>query len=360
MKSLKYLMFCLFTIVFATACNKGIDPITQIAPGDDVSAPVVTISYPTEGTLLRVKEDITSLNINFNVTDDIEIQSISVKLDGTEIKNYASANFTDYRIVPRQYLYDNVTNGDHTLNIIATDASGKSTSKSVNFKKAPAYKAIYPGEIFYMPFDGDFMELISCTYPAIVGNPGVATGKHGTAYTGAADAYLTWPGTGMLGTEFTAIFWYKVNAIPDRAGILCICPPRLSDTDDDRTKGFRLFREGGATNQTIKLNVGKGTDESWFDGGATATLNPETAGWVNIAFTISATECVLYFGGQVVAHGAFTGVSWTGCDNFSIGSGAPRFIGWSHLGDASLIDELRIFNRALTQTEIQTIIAAEN
>lgn len=358
MKSLKYLIFCFITIVLAAACNKGIDPITQIAPGEDVLAPVVTISYPTEGTLLRVKEDVTSLNVNFNVSDDIEIQSISVKLDGAEIKNYSGSDFTDYRIVPRQYLYNNVANGDHTLNITATDISGKSTSKSVNFKKAPAYKPIYPGEIFYMPFDGDFMELISCTFPGVVEHPAITTGKHGTAYIGAAGDYLTWPATGMLGSEFSAAFWYKINAVPDRAGILTISPPRLSATDDDRTKGFRLFREGGATNQTIKLNVGKGSDESWFDGGASATLNPATAGWVHVAFTISSAECVVYFNGQVVAHGAFTGVSWTGCDNLSIGSGAPRFIGWSHLGDASLIDELRIFNKALTLAEIQTLFNA--
>jgi hypothetical protein len=40
-------------------------------------------------------------------------------------------------------------------------------------------------------------------------------------------------------------------------------------------------------------------------------------------------------------------------------SGAPRFTEWSHFSDLSLMDELRIFSKALTQDEIKTIIDDE-
>jgi hypothetical protein len=40
-----------------------------------------------------------------------------------------------------------------------------------------------------------------------------------------------------------------------------------NNVPEDRTKGFRLFREGSATSQRIKLNVGTGAGESWNDGG---------------------------------------------------------------------------------------------
>ena len=43
----------------------------------------------------------------------------------------------------------------------------------------------------------------------------------------------------------------------------------------------------------------------------------------------------------------------------SIGSGAPLFVDWGHLSDTGLIDELRIFNKALTETEVQTIMNNE-
>ena len=86
---------------------------------------------------------------------------------------------------------------------------------------------------------------------------------------------------------------------------------------------------------------------------------PNNNEWVHIAFTISNTECAVYFNGEVVKDGAFSGISWSGCDIMSIGSGVPRFTGWEHFSDHSLIDELRLFNKALTQEEIQTIMGAE-
>jgi hypothetical protein len=40
-------------------------------------------------------------------------------------------------------------------------------------------------------------------------------------------------------------------------------------------------------------------------------------------------------------------------------SGAPRFTEWNHKSDLSLMDELRIFSKSLTQTEVQAIYNAE-
>jgi hypothetical protein len=41
----------------------------------------------------------------------------------------------------------------------------------------------------------------------------------------------------------------------------------------------------------------------------------------------------------------------------SIGSGAPRFNEWGHLSDLSLIDEVRIYNKALPASEIERLAA---
>ena len=59
------------------------------------------------------------------------------------------------------------------------------------------------------------------------------------------------------------------------------------DTQNDRTTGFRFFRENGAEgHQRFKLNVGNGTGDAWVDGGTAADV-PNDAGWVHLAFTIS-------------------------------------------------------------------------
>ena len=319
----------------------------------DENAPVVTLKYPTEGTKIQVPELITSINIQFEVTDDIELDSISVIMDGTKLIGYRG--FKDYRRAVKEYLYDHLTNGVHVLIIKATDLTGKVTNKTINFEKKPPYTPVFAGEIFYMPFDGDYMERISFQTATKVGNPGLTDGRTGQAYAGATGAYLTYPTTGLTGSEFSAAFWYKLNATPDRAGILVIGPPDATAPTamNNRNAGFRFFRESSSGKQRFKLNVGSGSADSWFDGGTAADVDPATTtGWIHLAFTISATRCAVYINGQVVSQGSFTGVDWTGCDILSIMSGAPRFTGWDHLSDNSLMDDLRLFNRALTQTEI--------
>jgi hypothetical protein len=347
MKIYKQLILSLLTLFLALACNKGIDPISSVAPGADALAPVVTITYPAEGT--EVSDMDSSINIKFDVTDDIEIKSILLKIDGVEASNFSS--FKDYRHAILEYHHTNLTMGKHVISITATDMEGKNSTVIANFQKK-AYIPVFSGEIFYMNFDGVYVDRISYKKPTIVGNPGYAgTGVKGSnAYKGANDSYLSIPLTGLTSGDFTAAFWYKVNPSPDRSGILNVSP-----SGEDRTKGFRLFREGGAIKQRIKLNVGNGSGEVWNDG---QEINATGADWVHVAMVISGSgqKCSIYINGQESSV-PFTGaIDWTGCSSLSIGSGAPNFTYWNHKSDLSFYDELRLFNKALTQSEIQAII----
>ncbi|WP_299550549.1 LamG domain-containing protein [Seonamhaeicola sp.] len=364
----KRIMTLVVSMLVFTACDKNnIDPITEVDPGPDAGAPVITIMKPSNGFEIQVPEPITSVDIEFKVEDDIELDKIEVELDGVQIasfENEINDTFLDYRIVTREFNYDNITTGDHMLTVKATDLAGNTSMVVSNFSKKPPYTPLFNGEMFYMPFDGSFTNLISFDEATEVGSPGFAgEAKVGTnAYAGAADSYLTVPTDGMLGDEFSASFWYKVNATPDRAGILVIGPEDTDnagypDTQNDRTSGFRLFRENAGGMQRIKLNVGSGAGDSWFDGGAAADIDPASNEWVHIAFSISQTEAAVYINGEVVRQGAFSGVDWTGCDILSIMSGAPRFTGWNHRSDASFMDELRLFNTALSQSEVINLMA---
>lgn len=359
------LVIKLFCIVFllASGCQDGyIDELTRTDPGPDEAAPEVTINYPQEGAQLQVNEAVTSINIKFEVSDDIEIEAISLAIDGTEIASFSE--FKDFRRYVGEYLYDNVTNGVHELTITATDVDGKSSSKTVSFEKLPPYTPRYDGEIFYMPFNGDYMELVSITNATEVGSPGFAgEGVQGeNAYAGASGAYLTFPAAELTHEEFSAVFWFKVNATPNRAGILVIGPPDEANPDamNNRTSGFRFFREEAAGKQRFKLNVGTGEGEAWFDGGEAADVDPAADQWVHFAFTISGSEAAVYIDGQPVSQGTFDGIDWSGCDLLSIMSGAPRFTGWDHLSDESFMDELRLFEKALSQEEIQSIMETES
>jgi hypothetical protein len=350
-------MMSLVTVLFFSSCDQGIDSIKEVAPGPDMAPPVISINYPAAGLEIQVKEDVIPITIEFEVEDDIEIASISVSMDGKQIGNYT--NFKDYRrAIIDDLVYPNLENGSHSLAVSATDLEGKETTQTINFEKKEAYKPIYEGEVFYMPFNGDYAELVSVTKAAVVGSPGFAGESVAgpNAYAGTEGSYLSFPTQGLLGEEFSATFWYKLNAVPDRAGILVIGPEDTENPDaqNNRTNGFRFFRESAGENQRFKLNVGNGTGETWVDGGAAADVAPGTD-WVQMAFTISGNSAKVYIDGNLVAEAAITGVDWSGCDVLSIGSGAPRFTGWGHLADLSYIDELRIFNKELSLEEILEI-----
>lgn len=349
MKLTRYILLGFIAVFVAVSCYEGIDPISRVEPGADLTAPVIKIISPAEGYQIKVPDLVSSITIDFEVTDDIELGTVVVKINGAVIGTFNE--FKDYRRLVNQVVFNNVVIGAHVIEITATDLEGKSTTVKRNFEKVSPYNKKYDGEIFYMPFDGDYMEMISFNTAAKVGNPGFAgQGVVGeNAYKGAKDAYLTFPVAGLKNNSFSGAFWYKVNANPSRSGILTV-----GATADNRNQGFRLFREGGNTSQTIKLNVGTGAGESWNDGGA---INPAAGEWVHIAFTISPTKSVIYFNGAEIRTATLTNmIDWTGCENLVIGSGGPTFSYWDHFSDHSFIDELRFFNKELTRDEIQQII----
>lgn len=214
------------------------------------------------------------------------------------------------------------------------------------------------GQMFYMDFEDDYEDYQSLNEATVVGSPGFAVGKVGNAYAGAANSYLTFGTASLaapLSSTMTFSFWYKVNAVPDRAGILVIGPKQEgapADKQNNRSSGFRLFRENAGGKQRVKANVGNGEADSWVDGLEAADLDPENPVWKFITLVLSKEKAILYIDGVEVKSVDVT-VSWKGCDIMSIGSGAPRFTEWGHLSDQSLIDELRIYNKAMTAAEVK-------
>ena len=218
------------------------------------------------------------------------------------------------------------------------------------------------GQIFYMSFDTDYKDAVSSKEATKAGTPNFADGKIGKAYAGAQNSYLTFKLSDMVaqpGSDLTVGFWYKVNAVPDRAGLIVIGPVTegaSADAQNNRTAGFRIFRENADGKQRIKANVGNGTGDGWLDGTEKADIDPATPGWKYITLTLTKGKAVLYINAEEVAANNLSQISWYGCDIMSIGSGAPRFTEWGHLSDNSLIDDLRIYNRVLTVAEIKNIV----
>lgn len=357
MKVIKLLFIGLLGI--SIGCNEGyIDEISSVDPGSDEAAPVVNLTVPQEGMEINSANDVSIVNFAFEVSDDIELESVVVSVDGSEIKTYT--DFTDYRKLIVEYPYELGT-GDHTFSVVAKDVNGKETTTTVNFKKVNTIRELMEQAVLHLDFNEDFIDNVSETEATVVGEPSlVSEGVDGGSLQGAEGSYLTFPGAGLHSSEFSASFYLNINGTPDRAGVLVMGPEdtgnaSFPDVQNKRTNGFRFFRENGGGLQQFKLNVGNGSADSWFDGGAAARVDPTATEWVHFAFTISETQATVYIDGEIVSQGDFTGIDWTGCDLLSIMSGVPRFSEWGHHSDQSLMDELLIYDRVLTQEEIQLL-----
>jgi hypothetical protein len=347
--NIKYFSVLALFLVLAGCEREGIDPITEVDAGQDQEAPVVTINYPREGTVINEAVELSTIVIDLRVEDDIELHEVEVMVNGEEVASFTE--FPDYRIALKEVTFEGLPLGEHTVTVRATDLDGNETTQTVNFRKEPPYTPVYDNEILYMPFEGSFMDLISLTTPEQVGNPGFSDDAFAGsgAYMGATDSYLSIP-LADLGNEFTIAFWYKLDPTVERAGII------TATDDNDLNQGFRLFREseGNPDTQTIKLNVGIGDDSAWNDGGKISSVEPE---WTHITFTVSPTGTAIYFNGVLERATELSNVpiDWTGVENLVIGSGL-NFNGWGHHSDPSLIDELRIFNVALTAEQVNMMV----
>src|SRR5690606_39182037 len=116
-RALRLMLFAAISLFAAAGCEEGIDPISRVEPGPDESAPVVNIKYPIEGTEIKVAEPVTSVNIEFEATDDIELGKVTVYIDDVKIAEFT--NFKDYRRFVGEYLYEELETGDHKLTVAA-------------------------------------------------------------------------------------------------------------------------------------------------------------------------------------------------------------------------------------------------
>ncbi|MDY7394329.1 LamG-like jellyroll fold domain-containing protein [Aureibaculum sp. 2210JD6-5] len=356
-KTLKYIVLA-FIGMLAFSCQDLERPAFSDFLYD---GPVITLSNPSSSgsTVVRSTEPIAPITIEFQVEDDLGIANITVTLDGQEIANMTE--FSDNKLVTVDNLTQEVSTGSHTLTITATDTNDVVVTETAVFEKidTPPYMPMYDGEMFYMSFNGDYAEAVSGNGATEVGTPGFSgEAKVGTdAYAGAADSYLTFPAADIKSESFSAAFWYKVNADPNRAGILAMRPP-MTGGNHDLTKGFSIFREDAGGKQGIKLNVGMGAQGQWVDGGAASQIDPSIDEWVHVAFTIASDKAVVYINGEIAKESDLASpIDWTGVDLLSIMSGAPNFTQWNHNSDNSYMDELRLFNKALTQNEITRLVA---
>ena len=126
---------------------------------------------------------------------------------------------------------------------------------------------------------------------------------------------------------------------------------RLFDFGKDTTVNMFLTPRADVTSHAPRFSIttGGSGQEQQINGNAALPLNQ----WAHVAVTLEGTTGTMYVDGQVA--GTNTGMT---LNPASLDNPGNRWIGRSQYGDAPLkaaIDEFHIFNRALSEAEIQSL-----
>lgn len=369
-------------LISAFSCKDGyIDDITSIPQGEDKVAPVVTIMNPASGTVnIPFTDTQADYTFEFKVSDDIEIKTINISLDGSPLQTYNS--FLDYRNYTGKYLYKNLGLGNHTFKVDAVDLSGKTTTKTFAFNVTNVYQALYEGESFFVPFDypsTDPLKVVSDLLqntPATSNPLSLTSGVSGNGIQGANLKYISYakPNDWIKNAEsFTVSFWFKLNGQTknNNGGN---GPEHIFSipTTTDHWSGGQgmLLMETNATGTQIKFPiVDKTKADKWFNWeGADAIPGIADNKWRHCALVYDAvtSKMTLYIDGVANAkqvawdnHGSIN-MDVTTATEFRLGAG-PKQVNndtaddWLRSTWKGGLDQFRLFSKALSASDIKNI-----
>ncbi len=172
-----------------------------------------------------------------------------------------------------------------------------------------------------------------------ISNPDWVDGKFGKAlqFGGeGSDAYVTVESTDALNVnECTFMAWINANHWD---GTRQIVGKSVHGGCGGRTQ-YGLFSEGGTFKLRFETEGGRAD---------IATDLPPTNEWINIAFTNDGSKATIYLDGESIADGDVPGVLSANDDPWRIGQDCERL----NYVFAGTIDEVRLWNRALSTDEI--------
>ena len=209
---------------------------------------------------------------------------------------------------------------------------------------------IYDGLVAYWPLNGNADDAVADDHGTLQGNPQLVDGKIGSAVQldGDGDYILVSPDSRLdITGSITLSAWIKVNAWnTDRYDNILY--KQIADLSD---RAYRLSRDASSNGVCLTLNSVGGEVKIR---GATAINDNEWHLVVGV-FDMDATQWFLYVDGQEDTGS----VSGSASGNIKDSTGTPLYMGRDPTHGAAgdrdwigLLDEVAIWNRALTSDEI--------
>jgi hypothetical protein len=304
----------------------------------DTVPPTVSIIAPASGASVSG-----TVAVSASASDNVGVASVQFVLDNVNFGAPLTA-------APYSFSWNSATvvNGTHTWAAIARDASGNSTtSATITFT---VNNSAIPGLIASYGLDEGTGTVVNDS--STNHNNGTLTnatwtiGHFGNAlkFTGATNSLVTINSSTSLNatTGLTVEAWVNPSTLtsPDGNWVAAVAKEHRNSSNDI---AYALYAATGtSTPPALHLLIG-GTDVG-VSGTSVLPLNT----WTFLVGTYDGATMKLYVNGTLVGSKAKTGTITTTADPLRIGGD------WSGEMFTGIIDNVRIYNRALIASDIQT------
>jgi len=325
-------------VVPITASLNGSSTIGSLGlqPTADTTPPSVSITAPTaNGTVSN------TITVTATASDNVAVADVQFQLNGVNVG-------ADLTTAPYSISWDTATssNGIHSLTAIARDTShNAATSPVVQVMVSNTVtQAPTAGLIGYWNFDEGSGTIAHDTSTS--GLNGVLSGASWT--TGKINSGLSFSGTSgvvtpniTLGNTFSVSAWVNPAAVQGTYA-------RIAETQ--YSPGFYLGTNEYGIRYKFIVNGAAGSTDTCFANYGCVEGGTLTSGWHLVTATFDGTTARLYVDSVQVASDTFTAPPNA---NFPLYIG--RYYGASAYGWNGAIDEVRLYNRALTSADVSAI-----
>ena len=239
--------------------------------------------------------------------------------------------------------------GHYTVEV--RDSGGVNSTTSAEALVLVYASGVLSGAVSYYPFNGNAVDALGAgNSGAVVGaTPTVNRFGQGNAayYFNGTNNYITFGKNESVypNTTLTWSAWFRQSGYSDNPVIVW---------DDDSQTGGERYLALGALGDTNTL-LFSADDPIAGPGGFAASGLSIGTGWNQVVFTADAGSQSLYINGALVSSTNAPLADHSGRSYLSVGSGQDGSVGYFN----GSIDDLRIFNRALSAAEVASLYATE-
>lgn len=300
----------------------------------DTQPPTISLTAPTGGSTVS-----NTINVTANAADNIAVTGVQFRVDDTNIG--ADDTSSPYSV---SWNTTQVSNGSHTLTAVARDAAGNTTTSSAvsitvtNTAGSGGLVAAYSfnegsgSTVADQSGNGNSGSIFQATW--------YTAGKFGKAlsFDGSND-YVSVPDSNSLDVNrLTMEAWVRPTANSGWRTVL------MKENGNEMAYGMYACESSNRPSGWVRPNPTSGSSKS-----AAGTSGLPLNTWSHLATTYDSSSLKLYVNGNLVRTVAVNGNLYTSTNPLKFGGNAV----WGEYF-AGQIDEIRIYNRALNQSEIQT------